>query len=345
MTLKVAINGVGRIGRNLMRAYFETLARNDGAARQFELVAVNDLGSAESLAHLLRYDTTHGPFRGEVAVRAASGDVGEALVINGTPVALSHGATPQECPWAAHDIDVVLECTGVFRARADAAKHRAAGAKRVVIGAVSFDAVDNTVVYGVNHESLQPDQLIISNASCTTHCLAPLLSLLDGQWGVRSALMTEIHAYTSDQALLDRTHRDLRRARAGAQNLIPTTSSSIGAVQHVLPQMAGRIDGYSMRVPTINVAALDLTVQLERPCSVDELHDFMRASAERGQGLLGYCDEPLVSSDFIQRTESAIFDATQTKRIGDLLKMTAWYDNEWGYIHRLMDLLDYMSTR
>lgn len=351
MTLRVAINGLGRIGRNLMRAYFEDaiLAGSKSPEayakkqRAFDIVAINDIGSAEALVHLLRYDTTHGRFSGEVVLEEHEGE--HIIRMNGQPIAVSHEAEPARCPWQRHQVDVVLECTGVFRARADAAQHIKAGARQVIIGAVGFDEVDNTIVYGVNHEQYGDEQTVISSASCTTHCLAPLLQVIDQQWGVEAVLMTEIHAYTSDQSLLDRVHRDLHRARAGAQNLIPTTSSSINAVQQVLPQMQGKIDGYSMRVPTINVAAVDLTLQLGRSCGVAELHEVMQQQARHLSGLLGYNDEPLVSSDFIGRSESAIFDATQTKRVGGLLKCTAWYDNEWGYTHRLMDLLDYISSR
>ncbi|MCG8313514.1 MAG: glyceraldehyde-3-phosphate dehydrogenase [Pseudomonadales bacterium] len=346
MSLRVAINGFGRIGRNLLRAFYEDSAQCEcsggGKSHDFEIVAINDVGSAESLAHLTRYDTTHGTFRADIQLDE-SGD-NAYLCVNGDRIGLYQFADPAQCPWAKLNIDVVLECTGVFRARSDAALHLKAGAKRVIIGAVSFDDVDNTVVYGVNHQSFEPSQKIISNASCTTHCIAPLLKIFDETWGVREVLMTEIHAYTSDQSLLDRTHRDLRRARAGAQNLIPTTSSSIGAVQKVLPQLNGKIDGYSMRVPTVNVAAVDLTMRFHKVCTIDELHHLVesKAAAEL-KGLLAYCEELLVSSDFIHRSESAIFDATQTKILGELIKITAWYDNEWGYTHRLIDLLDVIA--
>ncbi|PIE41548.1 MAG: erythrose-4-phosphate dehydrogenase [Gammaproteobacteria bacterium] len=364
MTLRVAINGYGRIGRNLLRAFYEDAANCECAgghkAHNFEIVAINDVGSAESLLHLTRYDTTHGAFRGDITLVEQAGQ--EYLAVNSgaqgggdqsgdyqsadSRVAVYHHASPADCPWAELNIDVVLECTGLFRAKAEAAQHLQAGAKAVVIGAVSFDEVDNTIVYGVNHESYSADQHIISNASCTTHCIAPLLKMFDQQWGIKEVLMTEIHPYTSDQSLLDKTHRDLRRARAGAQNLIPTTSSSIGAVQKVLPQLQGKIDGYSMRVPTINVAAVDLTLRFETPCTVEDINALVsQQAAEQWQGIVGYCAEPLVSSDFIHRAESAIFDATQTKALGELCKITAWYDNEWGYTQRLIDLLDFMAMQ
>ncbi len=347
MTLRVAINGYGRIGRNVLRAFYEDFANCEcsGGHRGhgFEIVAINDVGSAESLVHLTRYDTTHGAFRADIRLKEEAGQ--EYLCINGDEIAIYHHQAPTECPWDKLNIDVVLECTGVFRARDDAAQHLSAGARQVIIGAVSFDEVDNTIVFGVNHDTYHPSQKIISNASCTTHCIAPLLSIFDEAWGLQEALMTEIHAYTSDQFLLDKTHRDLRRARAGAQNLIPTTSSSINAVQKVLPQLQGKIDGYSMRVPTVNVAAVDLTMRFAQPCSVETMHKLVEEKAGgEYQGLIDYCQEPLVSSDFIHRTESAIFDTTQTKTLGQLIKITAWYDNEWGYTHRLIDLLDVIAS-
>ena len=348
MTLRVAINGYGRIGRNVLRAYYEDFANCEcsGGHRghPFQIVAINDVGSAESLVHLTRYDTTHGAFRADIQLTEKAGQ--ELLQVNGDEIAIFHYESPTECPWRELAIDVVLECTGVFRARDDAAQHLVAGAKQVIIGAVSFDEVDNTIVYGVNHASYHTSQKILSNASCTTHCIAPLLHIFDEAWGLQEALMTEIHAYTSDQSLLDRTHRDLRRARAGAQNLIPTTSSSINAVQKVLPQLQGKIDGYSMRVPTVNVAAVDLTMRFQVPVTVDEMHQLVQEKASGDyRGLIAYCEEPLVSSDFIHRTESAIFDATQTKSLGQLIKITAWYDNEWGYTHRLIDLLDVIAKK
>ena len=348
MTLRVAINGYGRIGRNVLRAFYEDFANCEcsGGHRghRFQIVAINDIGSAESLVHLTRYDTTHGAFRANVQLAEKNG--AEFLQINGDDIAIFHHESPVDCPWKALDIDVVLECTGVFRARDDAAQHLVAGAKQVIIGAVSFDEVDNTIVYGVNHDTYEPAQKIVSNASCTTHCIAPLLKIFDEAWGLQEALMTEIHAYTSDQSLLDRTHRDLRRARAGAQNLIPTTSSSINAVQKVLPQLQGKIDGYSMRVPTLNVAAVDLTMRFQAPVTVAAMHALVQEKASGDyRGLIAYCEEPLVSSDFIHRTESAIFDTTQTKALGQLIKITAWYDNEWGYTHRLIDLLDVLANK
>lgn len=335
MTLRVAINGFGRIGRNVLRALYESPKEYD-----IQVAAINDIGAAESLVHLLRYDTTHGVFGIPVQLQAK-----RWLRIGEEAIPLLHEEQPGDCPWAALGVDVVLECTGAFRAHQDASQHIIAGAGKVIVGAVPFDHADAIIVYGVNHQALDPSHQIISAASCTTHCLGILLSVLEDAFGVETAMMTEIHAYTSDQQLLDHTHRDLRRARAGAQNLIPTTSSSIGAIQKVMPSMLGRISGYSLRVPTINVAMVDLSVRLRHQPGHDEINAHMADAAKiRFNGLLGYCSEPLVSSDFNHRTESAIFDATQTSINGDMVKVVAWYDNEWGYANRLLDLLSTLAT-
>lgn len=333
--IRVAINGYGRIGRSMLRTLYEN--RVQGCNRDIQLVAINDLGTQESVLHLTRYDTTHGRFNTPVTI---NGD--NDLRVNGDTIRLLQIEDPEQCPWHALDIDVVLECTGIFRSRLDASKHLNAGAKRVVIGAVSFDDVDNTIVVGVNDRDLDLQDRIISSASCTTHCIAPLLKVMDDAFGVKQVFMTEIHSYTSDQVLLDHMHRDLRRGRAGAQNLIPTTSSSIGAVQKVLPQLEGKIAGYSMRVPTLNVAAVDLTLILDTSLQMNEqIHEVMKQAGKKEfHGILGYCDEPLVSVDFLNRTESAIYDETQTVVTSDMIKMVAWYDNEIGYAHRLLDLVE-----
>lgn len=319
----------------MLRALYQ--GRAHGCNRDIQLVAINDLGTAESIQHLTKYDTTHGRFHTPVTLLDDN-----RLQVNGDQIVLLQEADPGKCPWGELKIDVVLECTGIFRAHAAASQHLVAGAKRVVIGAVAFDEVDATLVYGVNHDQLQAEHRVISAASCTTHCIAPLLQILDSAFGVKQAFMTEIHAYTSDQVLLDHVHRDVRRGRAGAQNLIPTTSSSIGAVQRVLPRLQGKIAGYSMRVPTVNVAAVDLTLSLERPVTdAQAIHDLMRGASEGPwKGILGYCEEPLVSADFLGRTESSIYDETQTLISHDMLKIVAWYDNETGYAHRLLDLVE-----
>lgn len=335
MTLRIAINGYGRIGRTMVRALYQ--GRAHGCNRDIQLVAINDLGTPESILHLTKYDTTHGRFHTPVTLLDDN-----RLQVNGDQILLLQIEDPAQCPWAELKIDVVLECTGLFRSRAAASQHRQAGARRVVMGAVAFDDVDATIVYGVNHEDLKPEHKIISAASCTTHCIAPLLQILDSTFGVKQAFMTEIHSYTSDQVLLDHVHRDVRRGRAGAQNLIPTTSSSIGAVQKVLPRLHGKIAGYSMRVPTINVAAVDLTLVLERPAEKAYfIHDLLRTASDGvWKGIVGYCDEPLVSADFLGRTESAIYDETQTLVSNHMIKLVAWYDNETGYAHRLLDLVE-----
>lgn len=339
MTLRIAINGYGRVGRTVLRALYE--GRAHGRHAGIQLVAINDPGPLDSIVHLTKYDTTHGRFHTPVSLLDNN-----CLQVNGDQILLLQTVDPAQLPWRELGIDIVLECTGIFRARTAASKHLQAGAQRVIIGAVSFDEVDATLVYGVNHHQLRPEHRIISAASCTTHCIAPLLQILDEAFGVQQAFMTEIHSYTSDQVLLDHVHRDVRRGRAGAQNLIPTTSSSIGAVQKVLPQLQGKVAGYSMRVPTLNVAAVDLTLQLTRPTNSPQIvHDLLLAACEGPwQGILGYCDEPLVSADFLGRTESAIYDATQTLTANGMLKLVAWYDNETGYAQRLLDLVDWAGN-
>lgn len=335
MTLRVAINGYGRIGRNVLRAYFEA-----GADASLEFVAINDLGKPEALAHLTRYDSTHGRFAGEVQLH------GEELQINGQRIRLFSEPEPENLPWAELNVDVVLECTGQFRARAQAARHLSAGARKVIIGAAPFDDVDATLVYGVNHESVRNEDRIISSVSCTTQALAVLVKTLDEAFGVESGLMTEIHAITSDQAVLDRTHRDLRRGRAAGNNIIPTTSSSIGALRRVLPDVGARIEGYSLRVPTQNVAAIDFNFVGSKPLSVESINRLFSEKAGRdASDVLAYCDELLVSSDFNHSPHSLIFDATETRVVGRQAKVLVWYDNEWGYANRLLDLCTYLSKR
>lgn len=336
MALRVAINGYGRIGRNVLRAYFESA----GAVGALEFVAINDLGQREALAHLTRYDSTYGRFGADVELQ------GDDLVINGQAIRLLNEPEPENLPWAALGVDVVLECTGQFRARAEAARHLAAGAGKVIIGAAPFDEVDATLVYGVNHESLRASDRILSSVSCTTHALVPLVKILDEAFGIESGLMTEVHAVTSDQVVLDRTHRDLRRGRAAGSNIIPTSSSSIGALRRVLPDIGARIEGYSLRVPTQSVALVDFSFVATRPVTVEAINAvFAGKAAGDYAGILGYCDELLVSSDFTRATESLIFDATETRVAGRQAKVLAWYDNEWGYAHRLLDLCTYLSKR
>lgn len=336
MTIRVAVNGFGRIGRNVLRAWCE----QDAALREkIQIVAVNDLGSIEALAHLLKFDSTHGVLSEHVSCDSETSN----LTIGDYSIAVSHHASPEQCPWKTLDIDVVIESTGQFRARADAALHLKAGARMVVIAAVAFDDVDATVVMGVNEQKMTGSEQVISAASCTTQCIAPVLALLDAQFQVRSAFMTEMHAYTSDQSVLDHVHRDLRRGRSAAQNMIPTSSSSIGAVQKVLPQLKDKITGYSMRVPIDNVAAVDLCVCLENMPDVDGLNQCFKRFENKT--LINYSELPLVSSDFNHRIESSIVDISQTHILGDGAKLLIWYDNEWAYVNRLLDLMAYLEKQ
>lgn len=338
--LTIAINGYGRIGRSFVRALAEREAA--GWCAPFSLVAINDLGRAEDLLYLTRYDTTHGRLNAPVALSD-----GRLRIGNQSPRLFSE-ARPEDLPWGELGADVVLECSGHFRAYDDASRHLTAGAGRVIIGAVPFDRADQTIVYGVNHQTLNADSRVLSAASCTTHCIVPLLAALDSEYGLRQVLMKEIHAYTSDQTLLDHVHRDPRRGRAGAQNIIPTTSSAIKAAQAVLPKLEGRITGHSIRVPTLNVAMVELTLLLERPLghtpAPEALNRRLHALSEQQPALIGYNDEPLVSMDFNHRGESAIVDATQTRVQGEMVQVVAWYDNEWGYANRLLDWVTYLAS-
>ena len=331
--MKVAINGYGRIGRSFVRA----LAEREGAGWQapFTLAAINDKGRPEDLLYLTRYDTTHGRL-------AEPAELIEGMLRIGKQAPrLLQQPKPEQLPWGEMGVDLVLECSGHFRSHAGASRHLEAGAGRVIIGAVSFDQADQIVVYGVNHRDVRDDSKVLSAASCTTHCIAPLLSLLDQAYGIRQVLMKEIHSYTSDQTLLDHVHRDPRRGRAGAQNIVPTTSSAIGAVQQVLPALAGKISGHSIRVPTLNVAMVELTLLLERTPDSDSLNQWLQQQSKEASALIGYNDAPLVSVDFNHRPESAIVDATQTRVQGEMgqamVQIVAWYDNEWGYANRLLD--------
>lgn len=334
--INVAINGYGRIGRSFVRALAEREAA--GGRPPFRLVAINDPGRAEDLLYLTRYDTTHGRLAAPVALEDG------CLRIGGQAPRLFSETRPESLPWGELGVDLVLECSGHFRGHADAGRHLSAGAGRVIIGAVPFDRADQTIVYGVNHRDLDRDSRVLSAASCTTHCIAPLLAALDREFGVRQALMKEIHAYTSDQTLLDHVHRDPRRGRAGAQNIIPTTSSAIKAVQAVLPALAGRIDGHSIRVPTLNVAMVELTLLLDRTPTPGDLNPWLRGLSQEQPELIGYNDEPLVSVDFNHRPESAVIDATQTRVQGDMVQVVAWYDNEWGYANRLLDWVTSLAS-
>jgi glyceraldehyde 3-phosphate dehydrogenase len=327
MAIKVAINGYGRIGRNIMRAVHE-YDRTD----EFEIVAINDLGDAKTNAHLTQYDTAHGRFGGSVSVD------GNDLLVNGHRVKVFAERDPAKLPWKTLGVDVVYECTGKFRGKKTAGAHLAAGARKVIISAPGED-VDNTVVYGVNHHTLRASDEVISNASCTTNCLAPLAKVLHEAIGIESGLMTTIHAYTNDQVLTDVFHKDLRRARSATMSQIPTKTGAAAAVGLVLPELNGKLDGFSMRVPTINVSVVDLTFIARRATSVEEVNKLVKAASVGAmKGILGYNDLPLVSIDFNHDPHSSIFDAGLTRVMdGKLVKVLAWYDNEWGFSCRMLD--------
>ncbi|HET7403165.1 MAG TPA: type I glyceraldehyde-3-phosphate dehydrogenase [Usitatibacter sp.] len=329
MTIKVAINGYGRIGRNILRAHYESNKSHDLA-----IVAVNDLGPPETNAHLTRFDTAHGKFPGKVEVS------GDEMVVNGDRIKVVAQRDPAQLPWKDLGVDVVLECTGFFTTKEKASAHVKGGAKKVIISAPGGKDVDATVVYGVNHQSLKASQTVISNASCTTNCLAPLVQPLHEAIGLTNGLMTTIHAYTNDQVLTDVFHEDLRRARAAAMNMIPTKTGAAAAVGLVLPELNGKLDGYAIRVPTINVSVVDLSFIAARDTTADEVNAIMKKASESGplKGILGYNTAPLVSSDFNHDSRSSIFEATLTKVSGRLVKVSSWYDNEWGFSNRMLDV-------
>ena len=328
MSIKVAINGYGRIGRNILRAHYE-----GGKKHDIQVVAINDLGNAETNAHLTRYDTAHGRFPGKVEVD------GESMVVNGDRIKVLAMRNPAELPWGQLGVDVVLECTGLFTSKEKASAHLKGGAKKVIISAPGGKDVDATVVYGVNHKTLRGGHSVISNASCTTNCLAPMVKVLHDKIGVVQGLMTTVHAYTNDQVLTDVYHEDLRRARAATMSMIPTKTGAAAAVGLVLPELNGKLDGFAIRVPTINVSVVDLTFAAARPTTVDEINSVMKAAAEGElKGVLEYTKAPLVSVDFNHNPASSIFDATLTKVTGGtLVKALAWYDNEWGFSNRMLD--------
>ncbi len=327
MTIRVAINGYGRIGRNILRAHYEYNKHPD-----IKLVALNDISNPDVSAHLTRYDTTHGPFHGDVRV------AGDKLVVNGDEIQLLANRNVNELPWKELDIDVVLECTGHFTSASKAKAHLAAGAKKVLISAPGTE-VDATIVYGVNHTVLKSHHSIVSNASCTTNCLAPLVKPLHRALGIDSGLMTTVHAVTNDQAILDANHSDLRRARCASQSMIPTKTGAASALGLVLPELSGRLDGFAIRVPTINVSVVDLTFVAQQATSVQEVNAILQqASQSELKEVLGYNTEPLVSIDFNHNPLSCIFDATQTRVIaGTTVKVLGWYDNEWGFSNRMLD--------
>lgn len=326
MTIRVAINGYGRIGRNTLRALYES-----GKRQNVEIVAINDLGDVNMNAHLTKFDSTHGTFRGEV------GADGEYLVVNGDRIAVTAERDPTKLPWEKLGVDVVFECTGIFTKRDKAAMHLQAGAKKVIVSAPAGDDVP-TIVYGVNHHTLTADDAIISNASCTTNCLAPVVKVLHEKIGIVSGLMTTVHAYTNDQVLVDSHHSDYHRARSATQSMIPTKTGAAVAVGLVLPELNGKLDGFAIRVPTLNVSVVDLSFEAARETTVAEINEVMQAAAQGElKEVLAINALPLVSIDFNHHPASSIFDVTQTKVIGKLVKVLAWYDNEWGFSNRMLD--------
>ncbi|TDJ19851.1 MAG: type I glyceraldehyde-3-phosphate dehydrogenase [Gammaproteobacteria bacterium] len=328
MTIKVGINGYGRIGRNILRAVYES-----GRSDEIQIVAINDLGDANTNAHLTQYDTVHGKFPGEISVE------GDYMIVNGDKIRVLSERDPAKLPWGELGVDVVHESTGFFASKEKASAHLAGGAKKVIISAPGGSDVDATIVYGVNHGVLKASDTVISNASCTTNCLAPLVKVLHENIGVQQGTMTTIHAYTNDQVLTDVYHTDLRRARAATMSMIPTTTGAATAVGLVLPELNGKLDGYSMRVPTINVSVVDLTIIAARETNVDEINSLMKTAADgEMKGVLAYNDKPLVSIDFNHDPASATYDSTQTRVLGGkLVKVIAWYDNEWGFSNRMLD--------
>src|SRR5205809_3909895 len=328
MTIKVAINGYGRIGRNVLRAHYEGGKKHDLA-----IVAINDLGSPETNAHLTRYDTAHGKFPGKVQVE------GDAMIVDGDRIKVLAQRDPATLPWSALGVDVVMECTGLFTSKEKAGAHLKGGAKKVIISAPGGKDVDATVVFGVNHQTLKAAHTVISNASCTTNCLATLVKPLNDKIGIVNGLMTTVHSYTNDQVLTDVYHEDLRRARSATMSMIPTKTGAATAVGLVLPELNGKLDGYAIRVPTINVSIVDLVFTAARATTADEVNAAMKSAAEMPQwkGILGYNTAPLVSVDFNHDPRSSVFDATLTKVSGRLVKVSSWYDNEWGFSNRMLD--------
>jgi glyceraldehyde 3-phosphate dehydrogenase len=329
MTIKVAINGFGRIGRMILRAHYEAHKKHD-----LQFVAVNDLGDAKTNAHLLQYDTAHGRFAGSVRVD------GDSIVVNNDRIRVVAERDPAKLPWKSLGVDVALECTGLFTSKAKAGAHLQAGAKKVIISAPGEKDVDRTVVYGVNHKTLKDSDTVISNGSCTTNCLATLVKALDDRIGVAAGLMNTVHSFTNDQVLTDVFHKDLRRARSATHNMIPTKTGAAAAIGLVLPHLDGKLDGYSIRVPTINVSIVDFTFVAKKATSAEEVNKAVKQACDGElKGILDYNSEPLVSSDFNHNPASAIFESTLTRVAGGtLVKASAWYDNEWGFSNRMLDI-------
>ena len=326
MPITIAINGYGRIGRCVLRAIYEK-----GLHDQFKIVAINDLGSADVNVHLTKYDTTHGTFAAKVHLE------GNEMRVNDDRIKVFAERNPEALPWRELGVDIVFECTGHFTAKEKAKAHLNAGAKKVLISAPGGKDVDATIVYGVNQNVLTSKMTVISNASCTTNCLAPIAKPLSDALGIKQGLMTTIHAYTNDQSTVDAYNKDVHRARAAGQNVIPTKTGAAAAVGLVLPELKGHLDGFAMRVPVVNVSVVDLTFNADRPTSVEEVNTILKSASENAlKGVLAYNTEPLVSSDFNHNDHPSIFDATQTRVIGNLVKVLAWYDNEWGFSNQML---------
>ena len=327
MAIKVGINGFGRIGRCVFKVIEK---RSD-----IEVVSINDLTDAKTLAHLLKYDSVHGKFDGTVEAKESS------ILVNGRDIPITSVKNPAELDWAGKGVDVVIEATGVFRTKEKIALHLEAGAKKVILTVPSKDEIDNTIVLGVNEEALKDTDQIVSNASCTTNCLAPIAKVLNDNFGLKYGLMTTVHAYTNDQAILDLPHSDLRRARAAAENIIPTTTGAAKAVGKVIPELNGKLNGMAMRVPVKDGSIVDLVVELEKEATAEEINAAMKEAADGPmKGILEYCDEPIVSVDVIGNTHSSVFDSLSTMVIaGTMVKVVSWYDNEWGYSNRVVDLI------
>ncbi len=327
MAIKIGINGYGRIGRNILRALYESQRTHE-----INVMAINDLGDAATNAHLTRYDTAHGKFPGTVAVE------GDCMVVNGDRIRVFAERDPEKIPWASAGAELVVESTGLFTTKAKASAHLAGGAKKVIISAPGGEDVDATIVYGVNHGILKSAHTVISNASCTTNCLAPLAKVLHEKIGILGGIMNTVHSYTNDQVLTDVYHKDLRRARSATHSMIPTKTGAASAIGLVLPELAGRLDGFSIRVPTLNVSIVDLTIIAARDTGKEEIHRIMKeASQGELQGILAYSDQPLVSVDFNHNPASCTYDAWMTKVMGRLVKVCGWYDNEWGFSNRMLD--------
>ena len=331
MSIKVGINGFGRIGRNVYRV----IAEREG----IDVLAINDLTDARTLSTLLKYDSVHGRFKGDIEAKV------DVLIVKGKDIRLTKEKDPASLPWKELGVEVVIESTGIFTKKADCEKHLEAGAKKVILSAPAKDQLDATIVMGINENDLKPEHKIVSNASCTTNCLGPLAKVINDNFGIEKGLMTTIHAYTNDQKVADLMHSDLRRARAAAINIIPTTTGAAKAIGEVIPELKGKLDGMAMRVPVANGSVTDLVASVKKNVSIEEINNVIKTASENElKGILEYCEDPIVSSDIIDNAHSCIFDSLSTYVIGDnLVKVIGWYDNEWGYSNRMVDLIELIS--